>query len=179
MLMRMTKWVVLVVAVAACSRHPAPVVELSDDVVPGLIEVELSDRAAVPGKVLDDDQVEDDVYGDPFTPEYDLELQVDPADEAATLAALRARKDVIWAEPVTKVHALWLPNDPEFSKQWHLKAAGAPKAWDATRGEGVTVAVIDTRIFPVDDLEASRNVKGFNFVAKNEDAKDDHGHGTH
>ncbi len=133
----------------------------------------------LPGKVLDEDEVEDDVYGDVLSPELEVELQVDPADEADVLAQLRARDDVVWAEPVTRVEAFWLPNDPDFSKQWHLKAAGAPRAWDAARGEGVTVAVIDTGIYPVDDLDAARIVKGRNFVKRNDDARDDHGHGTH
>lgn len=169
----------LIMGVAGCSRRPAPVIDVTEDVVPGLIDVELTGPADLPGKVLDQEEMEDDLYGDAFSSEFDVEIQVDPADEAATLAALRARKDVIWAEPVTRVHALWQPDDPDFSKQWHLKAAGAPKAWDAARGEGVTVAVIDTGIYPVDDLDAARIVKGHNFVNRSDDAKDDHGHGTH
>src|SRR5919204_306159 len=85
----------------------------------------------------------------------------------------------MWAEPVLRYQALWIPDDPDFSKQWHLKAAGAERAWDATRGEGVTVAVIDTGIYPVDDLDPERLVKGWNFVDHNDDARDDHAHGTH
>jgi serine protease len=95
------------------------------------------------------------------------------------LAQLRRRPDVIWAEQVIRYHGLWVPDDPDFSKQWHLKAAGAERAWDATRGEGVTVAVIDTGIYPVDDLDPARLVKGWNFVGHNDDARDDHAHGTH
>ncbi|MGZ6142080.1 MAG: S8 family peptidase [Myxococcales bacterium] len=173
------KWPLIALAAVACSHRPAPVIELSDDAIPGLIDVELRSPGPLPGKVLDQEEMEDDLYGDALSSEFDVELQVDPADEAATLAALRARKDVIWAEPVTRMQALWLPNDPDFSRQWHLKAAGAPQAWDAARGEGVTVAVIDTGIFPVDDLDADRIVKGHNFVGRSDDAKDDHGHGTH
>lgn len=168
-----------VFGLAGCARRPAPVIEPGEDVVPGLIDVELRGPAALPGKVLDQEEMEDDLYGDALSSEFDVELQVDPADVPATLAALRARKDVIWAEPVTRLQALWLPNDPDFSKQWHLKSAGAPAAWDAARGEGVTVAVIDTGIFPVDDLDPARIVKGRNFVGRNDDARDDHGHGTH
>ena len=189
MLLRMTRWPLIAFALFACSHRPAPVVELSDDAIPGLIDVELQRSAmcrwvtcadeTLPGKRLDSEIVEDPEWGDEVAQEVDVELQVDPAEETATLAALRARKDVIWAEPVMKYQALWLPNDPDFSKQWHLKAAGAPQAWDSARGAGVTVAVIDTGIFPVDDLDASRIVKGHNFVGKNEDATDDHGHGTH
>jgi serine protease len=169
----------ILLGVSGCSRRPAPVTEVTDDAIPGLIEVELRHAAALPGKVVDQEEVEDDLYGDALSKELDVELQVDPADEAATLSQLRARADVVWAEPVTRLQALWLPDDPDFAKQWHLKAAGAPKAWDAARGEGVTVAVIDTGIYPVDDLDAARIVKGRNFVARSDDARDDHGHGTH
>src|SRR2546428_9898473 len=171
--------VLLLLGLAGCSRTPAPVMELSDDAVPGLIEVELRERAAVPGKVVDQAEQEDDLYGDALSPEYDVELEVKPGTEAEVLAQLRARPDVIWAEPVVRYQATWIPDDPDFSKQWHLKAAGAERAWDATRGEGVTVAVIDTGIYPVDDLDPGRIVKGWNFVGKNDDARDDHAHGTH
>jgi serine protease len=169
----------LLLGLAGCSRNPAPVMEMSADAIPGLIEVELRAPAAVPGKVIDQEAQEDDLYGDAFSPEYDVELEVEPGTEAEVLAQLRARPDVIWAEPVVRYEALWIPDDPDFSKQWHLKAAGAERAWDATRGEGVTVAVIDTGIYPVDDLDADRLVKGWNFVGHNDDARDDHAHGTH
>jgi serine protease len=175
----LTTAAVFVLGLAGCSRPKAHAADDGPDIIPGLIEVELRHRAPLPGKVLDEEEVEDDVYGDVFSQEVDVELEVDPADEAATLAQLRAREDVVWAEPVMRAEALWLPNDPDFSKQWHLKAAGAPQAWDAARGEGVTVAVIDTGIYPVDDLDAARIVKGRNFVKRNDDARDDHGHGTH
>ncbi|HZX95022.1 MAG TPA: S8 family peptidase [Myxococcales bacterium] len=168
-----------VFGLAGCSRAPAPVMQLGDDAVPGLIEVELEAPATVPGRVIDQEAQEDDLYGDAFSPEYSVEIEVDPAIEGEVLAQLRARKDVIWAEPVVRYQATWLPDDPDFSKQWHLKAAGAPQAWDATRGEGVTVAVIDTGIYPVDDLDPARLLKGWNFVAHNDDARDDHAHGTH
>src|SRR5437667_11463666 len=85
----------LLLGLAGCSRTPAPVMELSDDAVPGLIEVELRGRAAVPGKVIDQAEQEDDLYGDALSPEYDVELEVEPGTEAEVLAQLRARPDVI------------------------------------------------------------------------------------
>ena len=170
----------LLAGLVACSRTPAPVFEPGADVVPGLIEVELRGPATLGiGKVLEQFEQEDDLYGDLLSPEYDVELQVEPGTEAAALAQLRAREDVIWAEPVVRHQALWIPDDPDFSRQWHLSAAGAERAWDATRGEDVTVAVIDTGIYPVDDLDPSRLLKGWNFVGNNDDARDDHAHGTH
>jgi serine protease len=179
MLTRMKRWLPVMLALAACSRARPPLVALDDDAVPGLIEVELSKPAALPGEVVEQGTVEDDEFGSLVSNEVDVELQVDPATEAQTLEQLRARSDVIWAEPVHRVEALWLPDDPDFSKQWHLKAAGAPQAWDVARGEGVTVAIIDTGIAPVDDLDPARIVPGWNFIANNADARDDHGHGTH
>jgi len=68
--------VLLLLGLGRCSRTPAPVMELSDDAVPGLIEVELRERAAVPGKVVDQAEQEDDLYGDALSPEYDVELEV-------------------------------------------------------------------------------------------------------
>jgi serine protease len=181
MLSRMLRLPLLaLVALACCSRVRAPAVPMGEDAVPGLIEVELKGGAAAPsGLVLDRREVEDDEYGEPFRLEQDFKLQVTPAEEEQALIALRAREDVLWAEPVTRVHALWLPDDPDFSKQWHLKVAGAERAWDIARGQGVTVAVIDTGIAPVDDLDPSRIVAGWNFVAGTSDARDDNGHGTH
>ena len=164
---------------AGCSRAPAPVLKAGADAVPGLIEVELRARAELPGKVIDQEEQEDDLYGDAFSPEWDAEIEVEPGTEAEVLRELRARPDVIWAEAVVRYEKLWIPDDPDFSRQWHLKAAGAERAWDATRGEGVTVAVIDTGIYPVDDLDPARIVKGWNFVANNDDARYDHAHGTH
>jgi serine protease len=169
----------LLLGLAGCARNPAPILEMSADAVPGRIEVELKARAPLPGRVIDAEEQEDDLYGDAFSPEYSAEIEVEPGTEAQVLAELRKRPDVIWAEPVVRYQSLWVPDDPDFSKQWHLKAAGAERAWDATRGEGVTVAVIDTGIYPVDDLDPARIVKGWNFVANNDDARDDHAHGTH
>src|SRR6266404_5873677 len=91
---------------------------LTFEAVPGLIEVELRGPAKVPiGKVLDEEAQEDDLYGDAFSPEYDIELEVEPGTEAEVLAQLRARPDVIWAEPVVRYQASWIPDDPDFSKQ--------------------------------------------------------------
>jgi serine protease len=79
------------------------------------------------------------------------------------------------------------PNDPQYKFQWHLDQIGMPAAWPKTQGEGVVVAVIDTgvafrdrgRFKRVPDLAQTQFVPGYNFVAKNENPEDDHGHGTH
>ena len=173
---------VLLCGVAGCSGSPLPVSQDTVDAVPGLIEVEW--RGSAPGHralasrlgvIVDDESIDESLW----ETDERIELQVDPREEERDLAELRKSAGVIFAEPVTRVEAFWLPDDPDFARQWHLKAAGAPAAWDSTRGEGVTVAVIDTGIYPVDDLDPSRIVAGYNFLNRSSDARDDHGHGTH
>ncbi|MBW4654841.1 MAG: S8 family peptidase [Kaiparowitsia implicata GSE-PSE-MK54-09C] len=71
------------------------------------------------------------------------------------------------------------PDDPDYPKQWNLRSIKVEAAWDETKGEGITVAVIDTGIARVPDLEQTEFVKGYDFVNNQEDATDDNGHGTH
>ena len=71
------------------------------------------------------------------------------------------------------------PNDPKFKYQWHMQQIHMSDAWKAAQGEGVIVAVIDTGVSKVPDLEGTEIVPGFNFVNNTADARDDHGHGTH
>ena len=71
------------------------------------------------------------------------------------------------------------PNDPEYGKQWNLRSINVEQAWDETKGDGVTVAVIDTGVSKVPDLQQTNFVKGYDFVNDKENASDDNGHGTH
>lgn len=72
-----------------------------------------------------------------------------------------------------------IPNDPDYAKQWNLRSINVESAWNETHGQGITVAVIDTGISPVPDLETTKIVAGYDFVSDREDATDDNGHGTH
>jgi len=106
-------------------------------------------------------------------------------DEA--LARLRSDPRVAYVEPIVAVHADLVPNDPQYASQWNFKQIHMEQAWDVAQGEGVTVAVIDTGIAyedygefkQVPDLAGIKFAKGYNFVADNEHANDDNGHGTH
>jgi serine protease len=71
------------------------------------------------------------------------------------------------------------PNDPQYSKQWHLHSIHAERAWEETRGKGVTVAIIDTGVSKVPDLAKTEFVAGYDFVNDKITADDDNGHGTH
>ena len=112
---------------------------------------------------------------------------VNDADIPALLARLSKDPRVEGAEPMEIARAFWVPNDPKYSEQWHMKRAGAEQAWEYACGQGVTVAVVDTGIACFDesgfmkgtDLGGTTCVAGWNFVGKNAIAADDQGHGTH
>jgi serine protease len=180
---------------AACHTRPAPIYgDPGEEAVPDQLSVEVrgvrpEHRALLEslGAVLDEQVFEEDdedllLPRERFAETVFLLQTKGPKESAAALEALRVRPEVVFAEPVVKVHKLSVtPDDPLFGKQWHLRAAGAPAAWEAARGKGVTVAVLDTGVAPLDDFDKARILPGRSFVpgGKRSDAIDDHGHGTH
>ena len=86
---------------------------------------------------------------------------------------------VEYIEPNYIYQTLEVPNDPDYSKQWNLHNIHVEQAWEATKGSGVTVAVIDTGVSRVPDLSQTEFVSGYDFVNDRNDASDDNGHGTH
>ncbi len=88
-------------------------------------------------------------------------------------------KDTEYIEANYQYKAFEAPNDPEYSKQWNFRNINIEKAWDESKGEGITVAVIDTGVSKVPDLKLTKFVKGYDFVNDKENADDDNGHGTH
>lgn len=55
--------------------------------------------------------------------------------------------------------------DPDFSRQWYLRAIGAPAAWNVTPGsEGVGIAVLDSGVIAHPDL-VGRLDPGYDFVS--------------
>ena len=88
-------------------------------------------------------------------------------------------KDTEYIEANYLYRALEVPNDPDYAKQWNFRNINVEQAWDETKGEGVTVAVIDTGVSKVPDLKLTKFVSGYDFVNNKEDASDDNGHGTH
>ena len=110
----------------------------------------------------------------------------DVNDMAAAIAALSSDPNVEGAEPDMVMEAFGdpaataFPNDPMYDKQWHLRAMGAPAGWEMSpRGRGVVVAVIDTGVTQVDDLDGTKILKGASFVPGAKTSADDNGHGTH
>ena len=84
-----------------------------------------------------------------------------------------------YIEPNYTYHTLEAVNDPRYSEQWNLKNINIEAAWRDSKGKGATVAVIDTGVSRVPDLQQTKFVEGYDFVNNQKDASDDHGHGTH
>ena len=105
-------------------------------------------------------------YTEAIEPDYIYHI---PAGE--TLKAVNST-----TEPKLSAQA---PNDPMYSKQWNLHNIGIEAGWTETKGSGITVAVIDTGVSPVPDLEKANFVAGYDFVNDRANAEDDNGHGTH
>jgi thermitase len=93
-------------------------------------------------------------------------------------AALAHRPEFQFVEK-NRIHApVVSPDDPYYLKQWHLPAISAPSAWDLVRGEGITIAILDSGVDPTHPDLATKLVPGYNFYDNNTDAADVYGHGT-
>jgi len=102
--------------------------------------------------------------------------------DAATLRALRRSPLKSLTESISPNYlyqTFIAPNDPDYSKQWNFRSINIEPAWDETKGSGTVVAVIDTGISRVPDMEQTTFVPGYDFVNDREEATDDNGHGTH
>ncbi len=116
-----------------------------------------------------------------------------------TVYAMRLNPDVVHISPDYKISltAVPKPTDNFFSWQYYLYNEGqeigfpgpqgknradikALEAWEETKGdEQVIIAVIDTGVdFDHPDLLDKTVSRGYDFVNNDNDASDDHGHGT-
>ena len=93
-------------------------------------------------------------------------------------ARLSALPEVEYAEPDYIMLPMLVPNDPQYSSQWHYYETygiNLPQAWNITTGNASTVvAVIDTGHRPHVDL-ASRIVGGYDFITNVQVANDGDG----
>jgi subtilisin family serine protease len=105
-------------------------------------------------------------------------LEVWNVDDPAALVGREGVRYVEWDEVV---HAASEPNDPHLlSRQWAPVHIGASQAWELSRSAApVAVAVLDTGL-DMDHAEfRGQYGAGYDFVNRDSDPADDHGHGTH
>jgi serine protease len=122
--------------------------------------------------------------------------RVNPGDRERILGVLRANPLVEAAEPQFVYRTFqapagstsrFVPNDPEYPRQWHLKMIGMEEAWTKTKGKGAIVAVIDTGQGAASqsgwihgqDFNQTKFVKGYDFADNQDESPDENGHGTH
>jgi thermitase len=176
----------------ACPPDERPPSQPSGDFIPGRVLVKF--KPALGAAAAHDRLAQQGLRASGFIPGLDVfKVDVPPGKELETIAQLRARADVLYAEPDYRVYALdTIPNDPGWGSQWGLRKIQAPKAWDilsTTGGANIIIAVIDSGI----DLDhpdfacPNKLLPGVDIIKKNDrdptndddPPQDDNGHGTH
>lgn len=104
--------------------------------------------------------------------------QVELGQELAEVAKAKAQGKK------AEVNGLWevvetIPNDPRYPEQYGPARIRAPEAWDLATGADVLISIIDTGVFCGHEDLIGKCVAGYDFVNKDTDPADDHGHGTH
>jgi subtilisin family serine protease len=138
------------------------------------------------------------------TPQLGLALVRVPSGRAlANAVADLEAAGIAWAEPNYTFTLDKAPNDPHYPTQsLYLDRIDASAAWDITTGRPeIVIAILDTGVdtdhadlrdgiwrnpgeIPGNGLDDEGNgfiddVQGWDFAANENDARDDHGHGTH
>ncbi len=99
------------------------------------------------------------------------------AESAATDVRVgRGTTTVLAYEEDEPVHEL---DDPLRSQQWALDAVPFEAAWAATRGSGVTVAVVDSGVLGTHEDLIGSVLPGIDYVNGGDGRIDPAGHGTH
>lgn len=106
-----------------------------------------------------------------------LDRELDETEQAKVVDELRDDPAVEYAEPDRLAAASWMPNDVYMPFQWaNNKASGLdfPAAWDLSRGNGQTIAILDTGITSHADLN-SKVVTGRDFITPTDLSVDGNG----
>lgn len=98
--------------------------------------------------------------------------------ERSIVARLSRNPNIEFAELDRIVGPAYIPTDPYYPNAWHLPKIGAPFAWDASQGNGITIAILDSGVDPNHPDLSSKIVPGWNFYENNSNTSDVYGHGT-
>ena len=99
-------------------------------------------------------------------------------NEQAIARALSHNPHVKFAEVDEVVSVSATTNDPILPNEWHISKVGASTAWNASIGQNIVVAVIDTGVQPNHPDLVANLVPGWNVYDKNSNSSDVQGHGT-
>lgn len=69
-------------------------------------------------------------------------------------------------------------NDPQSPSEWHLSKIQTSTAWDYAKGEGVTIAILDTGVDGTHPDLVNQMIPGYNAVDGSSTTTDIFGHGT-
>jgi thermitase len=120
-------------------------------------------------------------------PDWNAVLIKVPAgqDDAAYCRALRASGAFVYIHPDWTCFPQVVPNDPQFSSQWHLTTMRAAQAWDLATGiPAARVAIVDSGVDITHSDLAPVVLPGFNSVGGGQTqaaggvVTDVNGHGT-
>ncbi len=98
--------------------------------------------------------------------------------EATVAMLLQRHPHFKFAELDYRVRPSLQVNDPYLGSQWHVPTMNAAAAWDTARGDGVTIAILDSGIDEAHPDLAASLVPGYNFFDRNTNVADVTGHGT-
>ena len=131
-----------------------------------------------------------------FVPEIKV-LSVPQGKSVEEMVQLYERlPEVQYAEPSYIGYGFMVPNDTNYTYQWHFDndeygGINMESAWDISTGEGVVVAVLDSGVAYEDytdasgtycqapDLAGTTFVQGYDIVNNDAHQNDDFWHGTH
>jgi serine protease len=117
----------------------------------------------------------------------DVTVAVPPGQEMEYIRTLDSEDGVVRAELNYLRQPSYAPNDSAYPLQWGFHMIEAEQAWDYARGEGVTVAILDTGIaFELygqfarsPQLSRTLFVSPYDATTGGNHPNDDNGHGTH
>lgn len=163
---------------SAAAAAPAASVAAAADPVPLVVGLRPGVTSDAPADALEDTTDIDVTASEPVEGTDAVTVDVPAGDVGEAVAALRQDPAVAYVEPDRTARVDVTANDPYRGQQWGTDLADVPAAWQFTTGStDVVVAVVDTGVNAVADLSGAL-LAGRDFVNDDNNAADDHGHGT-